>query len=162
MCKKSLDNEDLEISNEDNQQFTLNANTDFSRIFKLIEDKIKPLSLRKDWELFLYLNMKEKLEKDEETKENTKELKVLDSELIREIEENDKYSIYEKYINAHTELLKQQNKNKSIVDNIEELKEQINFNKKNYDDLYNTYNELISKTQKNKAYVSKILFFFIF
>ena len=82
--------------------------------------------------------------------------------MIREIEENDKYSIYEKYINAHTELLKQQNKNKSIVDNIEELKEQINFNKKNYDDLYNTYNELISKTQKNKAYVSKILFFFIF
>jgi len=40
MCKKSLDNEDLEISNEDNQQFTLNANTDFSRIFKLIEDKV--------------------------------------------------------------------------------------------------------------------------
>jgi len=39
MCKKTLDNEDSETSN-DNQHFSLNANTDFGRIFKLIEDKV--------------------------------------------------------------------------------------------------------------------------
>ncbi|KAG4088786.1 hypothetical protein H8356DRAFT_957775 [Neocallimastix lanati (nom. inval.)] len=153
MCKKTLDNEDSETSN-DNQHFSLNANTDFGRIFKLIEDKIKSLSLNKDWEL--YFDIKDKFDNGEETKDNTKEIMVLDAEMAKEIEENDKYSIFKKFIIANTELLKQQDENKTLNNSIKELEKEVKINKEKYNNLYNTNNELIEEIQEKKASISNI------
>ena len=40
MCKKTLDNEDIETSTDKNQLYSLDNETEFGKVFKLIEDKV--------------------------------------------------------------------------------------------------------------------------
>jgi len=78
--------------------------------------------------------------------------------MAKEIEENDKYSIFKKFIIANTELLKQQDENKTLNNSIKELEKEVKINKEKYNNLYNTNNELIEEIQEKKASVSKIHF----
>ncbi|ORX42147.1 hypothetical protein BCR36DRAFT_407162 [Piromyces finnis] len=122
MCKKTTDNEHVESLNDTNQHFSLDTKTDFSKIFKLIEEKIKSFSPSQGWDLYLCLSKREISTKTEqESKDENKKLKVMDSDIYKSMEKDDKYIILEKYYDIHQEVLNLKELNKCLKEDLQRI-----------------------------------------